>query len=97
MIFNKEEIKLITQLLGNRIAELKKIIAKDEEYDIRPKYRKYLIKELDLAENILNEIVSNDICFIEKVILKDGYRACCGKEITDESANKYCKYVWLKN
>lgn len=52
MIFNKEEIKLITQLLGNRIAELKKIIAKDEEYDIRPKYRKYLIKELDLAENI---------------------------------------------
>lgn len=35
-------------------------------------------------------------CFVEKVILKDGYRACCGKEMTDDAAEKYCKDVWLK-
>ena len=35
-------------------------------------------------------------CFVEKVILKDGDRACCGKEMTDEAAEKYCKEVWLK-
>ena len=30
-------------------------------------------------------------CFI------DGYRACCGKEMTDDAAEKYFKDVWLKN
>ena len=35
-------------------------------------------------------------CFVEKIILKDGYRACCGKEMTEDAAEKYCKDVWLK-
>jgi hypothetical protein len=36
-------------------------------------------------------------CFVEKIILKDGYRACCGKEMTDDIADKYLKEIWLKN
>ena len=47
---------------------------------------KLLILERQLTKN----------CFVEKVILKDGYRACCGKEMTDDAAEKYCKDVWLK-
>lgn len=35
-------------------------------------------------------------CFLEKIIIKDGYRACCGKEMTEDVAEKYCKDVWLK-
>ena len=45
---------------------------------------------------ILERQLSKD-CFVEKVILKDGYRACCGKEMTDDAAEKYCKDVWLKS
>lgn len=40
--------------------------------------------------------ILTETCFVEKVILKDGYRACCGKEMTDDEAEKYCKDVWLK-
>ena len=96
MILNKEQIKLVTQLLGNRIVELQKITLRDEEYNIRPKYNNHLKKELVLAENMLDEIIDNDICFIEKVILKDGYRSCCGKEMNDNTAEKYCRDIWLK-
>ena len=45
---------------------------------------------------VLERQLSKD-CFVEKIILKDGYRACCGKEMTDDSAEKYCKDVWLKS
>lgn len=102
MILNKEQIKLVTQLLGNRIAELQRQTGLDEAFEIKRKHHKYLVKELELAESMLDEIIdkkshlSKD-CFIEKVILKDGYRACCGKEMTDEAAEKYCKDIWLKS
>ena len=55
---------------------------------------------LELKTNIqkyaLKEGILTKDCFVEKIILKDGYRACCGKEMTDDAAEKYCKDVWLK-
>lgn len=101
MILNKEQTKLVTQLLGIRIAELRRQLGLDDAFEIKRKHHKYLVKELELAESMLDEIIDkkSDLskdCFIEKVILKDGYRACCGKEMTDNIAEKYCKDVWLK-
>lgn len=54
--------------------------------ELKHKIEKYTLKESPLMDD----------CFAEKIILKDGYRACCGKEMTDEAAEKYCKDVWLK-
>jgi len=48
--------------------------------------KELLIKAKEMEKN----------CFVEKIILKDGYRACCGKEITEDAAEQYCKDVWLK-
>ena len=57
MILNKEQIKLVTQLLGNRISELERTIGLDESLEIKRKNHKYLIKELELANSMLDEIV----------------------------------------
>lgn len=101
MILNNKQIRLVTQLLGVRVAELQRQIGLDEAFVIKRKHHKYLVEELKLAESMLDEIIdkkshlSKD-SFIKKVILKDGYRACCGKEMTDDTAEKYCKDVWLK-
>lgn len=57
MILNKEQIKLVTQLLGNRIAELKRQTGLDEVFEIKRKHHKYLVAELELAESMLDEII----------------------------------------
>ena len=60
-------------------------------------YRIGLRKAIDIAFSFIEtEKIFTKDCFVEKVILKDGYRACCGKEMTDDTAEKYCKDVWLK-
>lgn len=63
------------------------------EFNPNTKFGEELFDFLTLSEknNILTET-----CFVEKIILKDGYRACCGKEMTDDAAEEYCKDVWLK-
>jgi hypothetical protein len=60
-------------------------------------YRIGLRKAINIASNFLEteKTLSKD-CFVEKIILKDGYRACCGKEMTEDAAEQYCKDVWLK-
>lgn len=57
MNLKKEQLKLIAQLLGNRIVELQKKIGLDNEFGIKPKNHKYLVKELEVAENFLDEII----------------------------------------
>ena len=57
MILNKKQIRLVTQLLGNRVDELQKIIGLDESVGVRRKHNKYLVKELELAESMLDEII----------------------------------------
>lgn len=64
--------------------------SKGDTFEILDSYRNE-----ELIDFIKRSHLSKD-CFIEKVILKDGYRACCGKEMTDNVAEKYCKDVWLK-
>ena len=60
-------------------------------------YRIGLRKAISIAFDFIEtEKTLSENCFAEKVILKDGYRACCGKEMTDDAAEKYCKDVWLK-
>jgi len=61
-------------------------------------YRIGLRKAISIAFDFIEtEKTLSENCFVEKVILKDGYRACCGKEMTDEAAEKYCKDIWLKS
>ncbi len=64
--------------------------SKGDTFEILDSYRNE-----ELIDFIKRSQLSKD-CFIEKVILKDGYRACCGKEMSDNVAEKYCKDVWLK-
>jgi len=67
--------------------------SKGETFEILDSYRN---------EELIDFIKSSELipkktdCFLEKIILKDGYRACCGKEMTEDAAEKYCKDVWLK-
>lgn len=57
MILNNKQIRLVTQLLGVRVAELQRQIGLDEAFEIKRKHHKYLVKELELAESMLDEII----------------------------------------
>ena len=58
--------------------------------------KKYVNKVTIFEKALQMEKELSKGCFVEKVILKDGYRACCGKEMSDDATEKYCKDVWLK-
>ena len=58
MILNKKEIKLVTQLLGNRIAELQRQVGLYDAFEIKRNHHKYLVLELELAESMLDKIIN---------------------------------------